>query len=366
MARLTLLGVGAAVGGVAATMLFALGDRSNAGDPATFFVGGGAIAGAGALFGSLIGRLGGDAPADADRVRPSTLGVDYRVPQPGALDETNPHQMRMTFAPNFFFRDGGGRIRVFGHVGGTLWQERQVDPRPQFQQPIEGQLGTAPVSLRERRLSVGVGADLAVNLPYPVFTRSSFLGPSELRYKPEFQIRRETLDPGLPSQRVIERTMMLPLTVGARWRLSERQRFTVYFGPRLDTISFAEPGQEKLQRGAAQIGPLYGEAWYDVDFPMTRGERRDGAVRRAKVNSQLSMGYVHSRFDGRGLNFGPVIGFLGPVHLRWATRVRPTHWPVALQFGAGATIGNGLSAAANVGIVLPGLTERQRAAEAQR
>ncbi len=366
MARLTLLGVGAAVGGVAATMLFALGDRSNAGDPATFFVGGGAIAGAGALFGSLIGRLGGDAPGDDDRVRPSTLGVDYSVPQPGALDETNPHQMRMTFAPNFFFRNGGGRIRVFGHVGGTLWQERQVDPRPQFQQPIEGQLGTAPVALRERRLSIGVGADLAVNLPYPVFARSSFLGASELRYKPEFQIRRETLDPGLPSQRVIERTMMLPLTVGARWRLSERQRFTVYFGPRLDTISFAEPGQEGLERGGAQIGPLYGEAWYDVDFPMTRGERRDGAVRRANVNSQLSMGYVHSRFDGRGLNFGPVVGFLGPVHVRWATRVRPTDWPVALQFGAGATIGNGLSAAANVGVVLPDLTERERPTGGQR
>ncbi|MBV1859628.1 MAG: hypothetical protein KUG77_14540 [Nannocystaceae bacterium] len=165
MARLTLLGVGAAVGGVAATMLFALGDRNNVGDPATFFVGGGAVAGAGALLGSLIGRLGGDAPGDSDRIRPSTVGVDYMVPPPGALDETNPHQMRMTFAPNFFFRGGGGRIRVFGHVGGTLWQERQVDPRPQFQQPIEGQLGTAPVSLRERRLSIGVGADLAVNLP---------------------------------------------------------------------------------------------------------------------------------------------------------------------------------------------------------
>lgn len=366
MARLTLLGVGAAVGGVAATMLFALGDRSNAGDPATFFVGGGAVAGAGALLGSLIGRLGGDAPGDSDRIRPSTVGLDYTVPQPGALDETNPHQMRMQFAPNFFFRDGGGRLRVFGHVGGTLWQERQVDPRPQFQQPIDGQLGTAPVSLRERRLSIGVGADLAVNLPYPVFERSSFLGASELRYKPEFQIRRETLDPGLPSERIIERTMMLPLTVGARWRLSERQRFTVYFGPRLDTISFAAPGQERLERGGVQVGPLYGEAWYDVDFPMTRGERRDGAVRRARVNSQLSMGYVHSRFDGRGLNFGPVVGFLGPAHVRWATRVRPTDWPVALQFGAGATIGNGVSAAANVGVVLPDLGERRHSAGGKR
>ena len=355
MARLTLLGVGIAAGGVASGMLFALGDRTGSGDPATLLVGGGAVAGAGALFGALVARLGGDGPADPDRIRPSTLGLDYRFTQPGALDETHPHQMRVTFAPNYFFPGGGGRLRLFGHVGGTLWQERQVDPRPQFQQPIEGQLGTAPVALRERRLSIGVGADLAVNLPYPVLERSAMLGAAELRYKPEFQIRRETLDPGLPSQRVIERSMLLPLTVGARWHLSPRQRFTVYFGPRFDIVSYAEPGEDQLARGSAIVGPLYGEAWYDVDFPMTARPRRDGAERKASVNSQLSMGYVHSRFDGRGLNFGPVIGFLGPVHVRWATRVRPKTWPVAMQFGAGATIGNGLSGAINMGVVLPDL-----------
>lgn len=359
MARATLLGIGVLAGGVAATMLFAIGDRNGSGDPATFLVGGGAIAGAGALIGSLVGRLGGDGPGDPDRIRPSTLGLDYAFTQPGALDETSPHVMRMTFAPNVFFRDGGGRIRLFGHVGGTLWQEKQVDPRPQFQQPIEGQRGTAPVVLRERRVSFGIGADLAVNLPYPAFERSSFLGGAELRYRPQFQIRRETLDPGLPSQRLVERTMMLPLTVGARWRLSARQRFTVYFGPRFDTVSYADPGESRLHRGSPQVGALYGEAWYDVDFPMSQHPRRDGAARRARVNSQLSMGYVHSRFDGRGLNFGPVIGFLGPVHLRWATRVRPKSWPVALQAGAGLTVGNGLSGAVNVGVVLPDLGEKR-------
>ena len=49
VARATLLGIGMLAGGVAATMLFALGDRNGSGDPATFLVGGGAIAGAGAL-----------------------------------------------------------------------------------------------------------------------------------------------------------------------------------------------------------------------------------------------------------------------------------------------------------------------------
>lgn len=359
MARATLLGVGALVGGVAATMLFALGDRNSAGDPATFLVGGGALAGAGALIGSLVGRLGGDGPGDPDRIRPSTVGLDYRVTQPGALDETHPHDMRLSFAPNLFFPGDGGRLRIFGHVGGTLWQEQQVDPRPQFQQPIEGQSSTAPVVLRERRLSIGVGADLAVNLPYPVLERSSFLGAAELRYRPEFQIRRETRDPGLPSQRIVERTMLLPLTVGARWRLSQRQRFTVYFGPRFDIVSYGEPGEDRLERGRAEIGPLYGEAWYDIDFPMGRRPRHDGSTRRAVVNSQLSLGYVHSRFEGQGLNFGPVIGFLGPVHARWATRVRPRGWPLAFQAGAGVSIGNGLAGVINLGVVLPDLGEKR-------
>ncbi len=359
VARGALLGIGAAAGGVAAAMLFVLGDRNNAGDPATFFVGGGAIAGAGALLGALVGRLGGDGPRDPDRIRPSTVGLDYAFDRPAALDETHPQVMRLTIAPNYFFPDGGGRLRVFGHVGGTLWQERQVDPRPQFQAPIEGQSGTAPVVLRERRLSIGVGADLAVNLPYPVLRRSAFLGRSELRFKPEFQIRRETIDPGLPSERIVERTMMLPLTVGARWALSERQRFTVYFGPRFDRVAFSEPGHDGLRRGGTQLGPLYGEAWYDVDLPMTMRPRRDGVPRRAGVNSQLSLGYVHSRFDGRGFNFGAVIGFLGPVHLRWATRVRPKGWPVAIQGGLGATWGNGFTIAANAGVVLPDLGARR-------
>jgi hypothetical protein len=148
------------------------------------------------------------------------------------------------------------------------------------------------------------------------------------------------------------------LTAGARWQLSPRQRFTIYLGPRFDFIAYSDPGTRRLHRGGALFGPVYGEAWYDVDFPMTLGPRRDGAPRRATVNSQLNLGYVHSRFDGRGFNFGPVIGFLGPLHLRWATRVRPAGWKVALQAGAGVAIGNGFLAGVSFGVALPDLGGR--------
>ncbi len=350
-ARLTLLSLGIAAGAVASGLLFALGDRYAGGDPATLFVGAGALAGVGALFGSLVGRLGGAGPGDSDRVRPSTLGLDYRVGTPANLGETQPHSMVMTFAPNWFFRGSGGRARLFGHFGGQLWTEREVDPRPQ---------NDTPVALRERQLTAGVGVDIAVKMPYPVLKkRSRFLGPAELRWKPEVQIRRELVGPGSGSEHVIERTMFLPLTIGVRWLLSQRQRFTMYFGPRWDFVGFSEPGSRRVRRGGPFVGAMYGEAWYDVDFPMTLRGRRDGEPRRASVNSQLNLGYVHSRFDGNGFNFGPVIGFLGPLHVRWTTRVRPNGWKVALQPGAGVAIGSSFTATVSFGVVLPDLGGRR-------
>jgi hypothetical protein len=358
-ARLTLLSLGIAAGTVASGLLFALGDRYAGGDPATLFVGAGAMAGFGALFGSLIGRLGGDRPGDPDRVRPSTLGLDYGIGVPGNLDETQPHAMLMSFAPNWFFRGDGGRVRLFGHFGGQLWTEREVDPRPQNSAAIPGQDGTSPVVLRDRQLSAGVGLDFAVATPYPALKRSRFLGPAELRWKPEVQIRRDVIGPGSATEHVVERTMLLPLTAGVRWILSPRQRFTFYFGPRFDMVAYSDPGSRRVHRGRPQVMAFYGEAWYDVDFPMTLHPRRDGKPRRAAVNSQLNLGYVHSRFDGNGFNFGPVIGFLGPLHVRWTTRVRPHGWRVALQPGAGIAIGSAFTAAVSFGLVLPDLGEKR-------
>ncbi|HWB79212.1 MAG TPA: hypothetical protein VG755_29830, partial [Nannocystaceae bacterium] len=68
----------------------------------------------------------------------------------------------------------------------------------------------------------------------------------------------------------------------------------------------------------------------------------------------------HSRFDGRGLNFGPVVGFLGPVHVQWWTRVRPRGAKAAFQGGVGAIIGYGVGISANAGVVLPDIGTRRR------
>lgn len=354
-ARALLLGLGVLAGATASALMFGLGDRLTQSDPAVLLVGLGGLAGAGALVGAAAGRLGADGPTLSDRLRPPTASLVYGYSPPAVLDESRPHVLSLRMAPNLFFPHDQGRLRLFGHLGGWLNPAREVDPRPQGMEALPDQEGTAPRVLRQRHLSLGLGLDLAVALPYPVLRRSARLGAAELRYRPEVQIRRDRFHPGTPDARLLERTMLLPLTVGARWVLSPRQRFTVYFGPRFDFVAFSDPGSDELRRGRPQIGPLYGEAWYDVDVPLTARPRADGRPRALEATGQLTLGYVHSRFDGQGLNFGPVIGFLGPIHVGWSTRLRPAGAPLAAQLGAFARIGSGTSVGLELGLVAPDL-----------
>ncbi|MEZ4448940.1 MAG: hypothetical protein R3B09_05610 [Nannocystaceae bacterium] len=304
--------------------------------------GSGTLATGGAIIGAIAALIGADRRALPDRLRPSTVGLDYSTGSALRLDERHPGSLNLNFAPNYFFPNGAGRLRLLGHVGGLLGQQTDVDPRPQYDQPITGQEGTAPVVLRERRLSVGLAADIAVALPYPILRSSARLGAAELRWRPEVQFRRHTLD-GV----VVERTMFLPLTVGVRWHLSPRQRFTLYVGPRFDFTAQAPLG-ERLDRGGPNIGAFYGEAWYDIDVPIT-----DPARSRVIVTGQINLGYVHSRFDGRGINIYGAYGFAGSIHGGWQMRVRPRGSPIAGQFGVGGWLGNGFSAVLNAGVVLP-------------
>lgn len=362
-ARMLLLSLGVAGGAVAAGLLFGLGDRLVQADPATLLVGASALAGAGALVGTIAARLDRDGPALPDRLRPPTASLVQSYAGPRVLDETPAHGTLLRLAPNVFLPHGDGRLRPFGHVGGWLVPVREVDPRPQFTAVPPGQLGTAPRVLRQRRLSLGLGVDLAVALPYPVLAphRSARLGAAELRWRPEVQIRRDTFAPGTPQASTLARTMLLPLTVGVRWHLSPRQRVTLYMGPRFDLVAFSDPGSARLRRGGAQVGPLYGEAWYDVDVPLDGHPRRDGRPRTLAATGQLTLGYVHAKFDGHGFDLGPVIGFLGPVHVGWSTRLRPAGARLAAQLGAFARIGSGnTTVALELGLVAPDLHLRAR------
>ncbi|MEM9455158.1 MAG: hypothetical protein AAGF11_13335 [Myxococcota bacterium] len=356
-ARALLLGLGLLGGLTSAGLLFGLGDRLVQADPATLLVGLGGVAGAGAVLGAIAGRLGADGPALPDRLRPPTGALAYSYAGPQVLDEARPHTMALRVAPNLFLPHGHGRLRLFGHVGGWLNPAREVDPRPQNTTSLPDSEGTAPSVLRQRHTALGVGVDLAVALPYPVLSprRSAHLGPAELRYRPQVEVRRDRFAPGTDRTTVLERTIVLPLTVGARWILSERQRVTFYAGPRFDFVAFSDPGSSELRRGGAQIGPLYGEAWYDIDVPLSRS-----SPRHVMATGQLTVGYIHGRFDGQGFNFGPVIGFLGPIHVGWSTRLRPVGAPLAVQLGAFARLGSGTSVGLELGLVAPDPTLRPR------
>lgn len=356
-ARMLLLSLGLAGGAVSAGLLFGLGDRLVQADPATLLVGASALAGVGAIAGAVAGRLGADGPALPDRLRPPTVSLAQSYTGPRFLDEVPAHATLLRFAPNLYFPSDAARLRLFGHAGGWLVPVRDVDPRPQFTEVPAGQEGTAPVALRQRRVSIGLGVDLAVALPYPwlVPRRSARLGRAELRWRPEVQIRRDSFAPGTAQATLLERTILLPLTVGVRWHLSERQRLTLYAGPRFDLVAFSDRGSNHLRRGGAQIGPLYGEAWYDVDVPLTSRPRRDGRPRKLDATGQLTLGYVHAKIDGNGFDFGPVIGFLGPIHVGWSTRLRPAGARLAAQLGAFARIGNNTTAGLELGLVAPDL-----------
>lgn len=350
-ARWLLGALGLTVAGAGTAYLLVVGDSLRAGDPGGLLAGGGVAAFGGALLGGVIGLMGTDRPGDQDRVRPATFALDYASGGPPRLDERHPGELNVRFAPNYFLPDGAGRIRLFGHVGGSLGREREVDPRPQFSEQLAGQTGTQPFALEEKRLSLGIGADLAVALPYPLLRRSTHLGAAEIRWRPEVEIRRHRY-----GGRLIERTMLLPLTVGLRWYLSPRQRFTIYVGPRLDFSAQAIDGS--LDRGPPNIGSLYGEVWYDIDVPL-RIKPAARARARARINGMFTFGYVHSRFDGLGINFAAAYGYFGSAYAGWLMRIRPRSNPVAVQLGFGAWIGTGVSAVFSAGVVLPDLGRRR-------
>lgn len=350
-ARAVLLSLGVLAGATSAAILFALGDRLSQSDPGTIMVGAGALAGLGSILGMIAGRTLGDGPALRDRVRRETLGLEYRSAGTRVIDERRPGTMALRFAPLFAF-PGGGVMRIIGEIGGWLGTARETDPRPQGG-------GARAVTLEQNKFSLNLGLDFVVGLPYPVLRRgSAHLGVMELRFKPDFQYRREWLRYGESDTRIVERTMLLPLTAGVRWHIGPRQRFTFYLGPRFDIVSYSDPGGRTIARGKPTIAPLYAEAWYDIDFALSAHPRRDGRPRRAETNGQLTIGYVHTRFDGRGFNFGPVIGFLGPIYAQWSVRMRPRGAKTALQAAVGTIIGNGVTFTANLGLVLPDIRRR--------
>jgi len=343
-ARLLLAGFGLLTSAGAIALVFVGGDRQGiGGDPAPALAAFGTIAMGAATIGGIAGWAGLDGPAIPDRITPATIGLGLGLGGSTVSDETLPYSMSGSVAPTWQFPRDLGRLRLLARVGGQLGAQTERDPRPQASSD-DGSFGLASTT---STWTANLGLDLALRLPYPLAPpKTTGLGRFELRYKPLVSIARTRLEL-VDDARISERVALMPLNFGFRWIVSPRQRFTAYLGPRWDLDNYGEPGA--LVRDQPSRAPIYGEAWFDIDVPL----QRSGATRRVAAVGQFTVGYVHSRFFGWGMNFGAVTGFLGHVVAQFATRIRPRDSPVAYQLELGARVGNGLNPFVRFGIVLP-------------
>ena len=360
-ARLLLAGIGVVTIGASLAAIFMGSDRQGIGDPGPGLAGAGVIAAGGATIGGLASLAHLDGPAVEDRITPATIGLGLGLGGADFTDELLPYSISGSIAPTWYFPKELGRLRLLGRVGGQLGKRLERDPRPQTSKDD----GSFQPGLESQSMSFEAGLDLAFSLPYPLNSRPrakpAFLGQFELRYKPLFFFSRDSLrfaaqleglDEGTETggePTISQRVALTPLNFGLRWNVTPRERFTVYMGPRWDLNGYGAPGDVVMSKPNA--APIYTEAWFDIDLRIH--QLLPG--RRASVVGQFTVGYIHSRFYGIGLNFGAIVGFLGPVVSQFSLRVRPRGSIVAYQFELGVRAGGGINPFLRAGIVLPSL-----------
>lgn len=345
--RLLIGALGVLTSGTSLSLALLVGDRWRIGDPAMPLAAAGMVAMSAAVLGGMTALLGGDGPTLPDRITPATVALTLGFVGTTVSDERSPASLTVSIAPTYQLPNDRGRLRLLASVGSRLGAQLERDPRPQTTEPD----GSFSQALALRSLRFDVGLDLAVRLPYPLIRRSAWLGQLELRYKPMLWFASDTLTLG-SVERLNQRVMITPLNVGVRWHLSPRQRFTFYMGPRWDLHGYGEPGS--LAPGKPVLGPIYSESWFDLDIPISSLARTP----RASTVGQLTLGYVHARTFGNGLDFGPVVGFFGQVRTAFTVRVRPRGSVVGYQFEAGAQIGGGVNPYVRVGVALPDIGGR--------
>lgn len=338
-------------GSVAVTggLLFGnLGDSMRIGDPLPQMIGVGAVgligSGLGA-FAALVSPRGEGRVEDAPS-RPSlTLGLS-----PGGgttIDEKVPYGLSFSADPRIALHPRVGLSPHFG-VSLPLGRATEVDPRPQFSEPLAGQDSTFPRVLETRRFKGSVGWELSFSLPYPApVPRPLATGPVEIRWRPRFEFRFREVAAGGTTQ-VIQHLALYPLTGGLRLHASPRQRFTFYVGPRIDWQGYSEAVHTEVSPGSARTGPLFAEAWWQLDIPLT--PQGGGANHLA---GRLNLGYIHSNLDGKGLDAGAIVGYFGPVEVSFDLRIRKRGSKMALQITAGAQVASGGGPFVKIGWIAP-------------
>lgn len=312
---LGLTGGAIAVGSMAD--LVVAGDSTNAGDPMYALAGVGLVAIAGSVAGSVADALTAhpDVPV-ADRLSRPMVRLSVSPGGTPALGETVPWGLGLRLDPTWRPVDG---LQVQPHLGVSLPLGDTVTVDP------VATTGTGDTTfaegLRSRRWRLSAGTEVAWTVP-----RSGAMGTVEIRARPTWELRRRTLRRGHDDAQIVEHEALFPLNLGLRWHVAPRQRFTAYLGPRIDWISFSDPGSTELRRGGPVWGTFYGEAWWQLDLPLT-----------SQLTGRLNAGYIHSNLDNERFDVGAVVGYFGPLEVALDLR----HVPTGVQLTVGSRIGTG-------------------------
>jgi len=322
----TALAAAGASGFAAGTVwFFVLGDSLGAGDPASLLMATGAIGAMGAAVGAVTTR--GDESGFDDRASIPPVSVSLGSGGTPYFDETVAYPASVTLQPRFWLGDRA-RITVGGAAHTDLGDTVDRDWRPQA--------SSAP-ALTEH--STGLDLDSELRL-YPAGDL-----PIDVALRPIVHHRRDQYVYRSGVGRTVLRTQIVPAALGIRWHLSGRQRFEAFTGPRWDALAWST--DDGTSTAPLQLGPIFLDTRYTIDTPHRQ------PVLGLNATSRVDFGYVHSNFDGSGLNVVAVVGFMGPFYASYDLRLRRHVDRWGLQLGIDAIVGDGGGVALSIGGLPP-------------
>ncbi len=306
-----------------------LGDSWNAGDVSTILGGLGLVAAGGAVLGGSIASVYMDESELAWEAGTPTLSLTPTIGGSSTVGEDSPYGLALSASPRLRLSDGAEFV-LAGTVHGDLGWSRELDPRPQ------GEFETA---LQDRHW----GLDLE-----PEFR--AWVSPTvQVRVRSQLWVRYDHyIYGGDLGENQLRRAAISPVMAGLSWAVSKRQRFWFLVGPRFDHLSWRAPDDAAWSSADLMLGPFAAEGAYEVHLPQS-----DWIPGRWEFHRRLRFRYVHSRFDGDGLNSGAMIGFFGPLELRYDLRARKPEMSWALQGALTVTLSEHGGVGLSLGVVPP-------------
>lgn len=320
--------------GLAAIWWLTLGDTWNSGDVSTILGGVGLVALTGAaLGGSFAGIYTDESALDWEASSP-TLSLTPGLGGTATVGEEAPYAMTLSASPRIRLSDGSSLV-LAGEFFGDLGWSRELDPRPQ---------GDFETALQEQTR----GFDLAPEL------RAQLSPTLQLRIRAQAQVRFDSYLYGgdEASGQTLRRTALAPMA-GVSWDVSGRQRFWCVVGPRFDQLAWQADGDSGWEGTSILLAPPVGQAAYEVHLPAA-----DWIPGAWEFRRRVRVRYTHSRFDGDGFNRDAMIGFFGPLDLRYDVRAKKPGMRWALQGALTATLSDHGGIGLTLGVVPPRLERR--------